>query len=74
MKPWKMTEETYRQAAHNYDGICLSCGEVTCGGVEPDARNYNCDACGALRVWGLEMALVAGYIEIEESTEMRSQP
>ena len=31
----------------DYNGICLSCGEIHYGGVEPDARGYHCDACGA---------------------------
>ena len=34
-------------------GLCLACGEYH-DGVEPDARNYTCEACGANKVYGLE--------------------
>lgn len=38
------------------EGICLECGEVQdC--VEPDARHYHCESCGADRVYGREEAL-----------------
>jgi hypothetical protein len=30
-------------------GICLACGEEQYG-VEPDARRYDCESCGARRV------------------------
>jgi len=32
-------------------GICVACGEEQ-GGVEPDARNYRCEGCGRLAVYG----------------------
>lgn len=38
-------------------GICINCGEET-GGVEPDARRYECAACGQMRVYGAEELLV----------------
>ncbi len=38
-------------------GFCTSCGEETTG-VEPDARNYPCPACGALAVAGAEECLL----------------
>ena len=31
----------------DYNGICLACGEIQYGGVEPDARAYPCESCGA---------------------------
>lgn len=34
-------------------GICLSCGEEQ-DGCEPDARNYECESCGAYKVFGTE--------------------
>jgi hypothetical protein len=39
------------------EGFCLSCGEWT-EGVEPDARNYECESCGARRVFGAEELLL----------------
>ncbi len=34
-------------------GFCLSCGEEA-EGVEPDAREYRCDSCGEMKVYGAE--------------------
>ena len=34
-------------------GFCLACG-LEVEGVEPDARRYQCEACGELRVYGAE--------------------
>jgi len=34
-------------------GICTSCGEEQ-GGCEPDARNYECESCGEMTVFGAE--------------------
>ena len=48
----------------DYNGICLSCGEIHYGGVEPDARCYHCDACGADMVYGLEEALIMGRANV----------
>jgi len=38
-------------------GICRSCGEEAYG-VEPDARRYKCESCGARSVYGAEELLV----------------
>lgn len=34
-------------------GFCVECGNEA-EGVEPDARNYECEACGANGVFGAE--------------------
>ena len=34
-------------------GFCLICG-LEHGGIEPDAQNYECEACGAEQVFGAE--------------------
>jgi len=39
-----------------YVGICLACGEEH-GGCEPDAREYECEYCGAHQVFGAEELL-----------------
>jgi hypothetical protein len=62
-----ITKEEYQMHAESYDGICLSCGEFSCGGVEPDAENYECDDCGESRVYGTEQALLIGAITICDS-------
>ena len=45
----------------NNMGFCLACGE-TAEGVEPDARRYTCEGCGAPKVYGAaELALMRLY-------------
>ena len=46
-------------------GVCISCGEFASDGVEPDARKYHCEACGQDTVYGLEEALLMGFIDID---------
>lgn len=38
-------------------GFCLACG-AQADGVEPDARNYECDTCGEEQVFGAEELLM----------------
>lgn len=33
------------------EGFCTECGESAYG-VEPDARGYKCEHCGAMKVYG----------------------
>jgi hypothetical protein len=40
------------------EGFCLDCGAAAFG-VEPDAREYVCEACGAPAVSGAEEILFA---------------
>lgn len=44
-------------------GICLACGEIQ-DGVEPDARGYECDCCEKRRVYGIEEALMMGFVTL----------
>ena len=46
----------WNQAAVDDRGICVACGEIT-SGVEPDACNYPCPACGESQVYGAEELL-----------------
>jgi hypothetical protein len=64
-----ISEEEYQEHCDAYDGVCLGCGEWTCGGCEPDARKYKCEACGEKRVYGCEEAMMMGRINISESEE-----
>lgn len=59
----KVTEEVIMEAANRYQttldnpGFCIACGcEV--GGIEPDAREYECEACGEEAVYGAEELLM----------------
>lgn len=38
-------------------GFCIACGDET-EGVEPDARRYECEACGERAVYGCEELLL----------------
>jgi len=38
-------------------GFCLACGEQA-SGVEPDAREYQCESCGQRKVYGAEELLL----------------
>lgn len=42
-----------------YVGFCLACGAEHYG-VEPDARKYECEECGAKRVYGAEEIIMMG--------------
>ena len=58
---WKPRQKALMREIENEDspGFCLGCGEFTTG-VEPDARRYRCDDCGASLVFGCEELLIAG--------------
>ena len=55
----KITIEAVLEAAQADDnlGFCLYCGEQAMG-VEPDARRYRCESCGAHSVYGAEELLI----------------
>lgn len=57
----KLTLEQITAAAERQDGegFCLACG-AEAHGVEPDARNYECEACGQSHVFGAEEILISG--------------
>jgi hypothetical protein len=46
-------------------GFCTKCGDEAYG-VEPDARKYECESCGALAVYGAEEILIAGLYDDSE--------
>ena len=49
----------------SFEGICLNCGNRQ-HGVEPDAENYSCESCGSKSVYGLEQAVICGFVGITE--------
>lgn len=55
----KLTDEMIMEACErrlsslDSPGFCLICGNEA-DGVEPDARNYECEACGSEFVFGCE--------------------
>lgn len=55
----KVTLEQVVAAVEQDDnlGFCLACGAEAFN-VEPDARRYTCESCGAPRVYGAEELLL----------------
>lgn len=45
-----------QQRSLDNPGFCVACG-VDVDGVEPDARKYECEACGEPAVYGAEELL-----------------
>lgn len=60
----KINTNEYTDLANSNCGLCLCCGEIKEGQVEPDAEEYECDACGEFAVEGIENALICGHLEI----------
>lgn len=50
---FKPTIGALEEMVEDQEGFCLACGN-TQDGVEPDARKYECDSCGAPKVYGAE--------------------
>ena len=55
----KIDLDAVMEAAESGEGIgfCLACGDEAYG-VEPDARKYECESCGANKVYGAEEILL----------------
>ena len=51
-------DQILRVVEDDYMGICVACGYEQ-EGVEPDARKYECESCGANAVYGAEELLMA---------------
>lgn len=58
MEPEEIEELTFDD---EYRGFCLACGEEAYG-VEPDARKYECESCGACKVYGYAELAVMGLL------------
>lgn len=65
----KMTQEEYEDHSTDNDGFCTECDKITTSSIEPDAMNENCPECDRNHVYGVENALVYGYIEITDDHE-----
>ena len=58
----KLSEEEYQDLCADNGGYCLKCHSEAYG-VEPDARRYKCEECGALGVYGIEELLIMRLIQ-----------
>ena len=70
IKPIQVSEADYADLTENYGGFCVECGDQAYG-VEPDARRYRCESCGASAVYGAEELLIRGAIRftVEDQDE-----
>jgi len=57
-----ITLEQFEQAQEDQSGFCTACGfeQASC---EPDAREYECEECGANDVYGAEELLIMGLVK-----------
>jgi Zn finger protein HypA/HybF involved in hydrogenase expression len=53
--------ERLEAAMEDMTGFCLACGEES-ERVEPDARAYQCHACGESKVFGAEEIILMGAV------------
>ena len=60
-KQWKPSIEYVMVLSENYEGFCLACGSAQ-SGVEPDGRRYECESCGAAKVYGAEQLVLMGLV------------
>lgn len=57
----EVTMEEFEELREDYMGVCLACGAWRdC--TEPDAREYDCEACGEHQVFGAEELLLMGRV------------
>jgi hypothetical protein len=67
-KKFQIDQRSYERLSSDGGGICLSCGEITDTGVEPDAKGYKCSQCSERKLTGLEQALIMGRITLRAET------
>jgi DNA-directed RNA polymerase subunit RPC12/RpoP len=65
IQPIHISETDYVDLTANYGGFCIECGDEAYG-VEPDARGYRCESCGAKAVYGAEELLLRGAIHFTD--------
>jgi len=54
--------EDITEAMDSMAGFCVECGAWRdC--CEPDAREYDCEECGSMAVYGAEELIVMGLVE-----------
>lgn len=53
-------------------GYCHYCQDITEeSGIEPDAEEYMCEACDTDNLYGIETAMIRGWIEQSEVDEYK---
>lgn len=57
------------------DGYCRNCDAITrYGCTEPDASEYHCDDCCKKQVYGIQEAVVRGWIRVGEEVASGARP
>jgi predicted RNA-binding Zn-ribbon protein involved in translation (DUF1610 family) len=64
----KTTAIEFRILSDDNGGYCLACGQEAYG-VEPDARGYTCEDCGAEAVYGADECALMGRIHLTDGGE-----
>jgi hypothetical protein len=59
--PRSFSLQQLQDASEHYWGFCTSCG-ATRECCEPDARHYDCEACGEDEVFGAEELMIMGLV------------
>ena len=59
MNPIRFPLDPLIALSEDYGGACIACGAEAFG-VEPDARRYTCEECGAPKVFGAEELMMMG--------------
>ncbi len=44
-------------------GLCRACGKEADAYIEPDARNYLCEACGYHQIFGAQELIIMGCVD-----------
>lgn len=65
IEPIQISEADYADVSENYGGFCIECRDQAYG-VEPDARGYRCESCGANAVYGAEELLIRGILRFTD--------
>jgi predicted RNA-binding Zn-ribbon protein involved in translation (DUF1610 family) len=58
----RFTIEEIEEGMALQSGYCTECGAMR-EMCEPDAREYECDECGALAVYGAEELVIMGLVD-----------
>jgi hypothetical protein len=58
---YKPSIEEIQEMDSQGGGFCLACGAEVYG-VEPDARRYVCECCGAAKVYGASELAIMGLV------------
>ena len=61
----ELTIEEIHEESEIHSGYCKKCDELTHDCCEPDAREYECPACGDNAVYGIEESVLVGLIQIK---------